>query len=136
MVFSIAIVTFFIISWFLAFVSTIRTIVSIENPSAHIVNSAEHSGTFYCGGLFKVCFIDSLINRESVTSNRDVKKHIETLPSSRKEVITELAFEQIKLSYIRDIKSIRQKWAYKFTTMWLASGFVLYVLNKLTILCT
>lgn len=129
---NIFIVLFFSLSWLFAFVSTIRAIISIENPSEHIINHSEQSGSFYCGGLFKLCFIDVIFNRNSVKAIKDVRKHTESLPSSENEIINELAFEQIKLSYIRDIKSIRQKWAYKFATLWLSSGFLIYALNKLT----
>ncbi|MCI5168216.1 MAG: hypothetical protein D3903_19545 [Candidatus Electrothrix sp. GM3_4] len=124
-------VTFFTMSWILAFISTIRTIISIENPSDHIINGEEQLGTFYCGGLFDVGFVDSLLNRKSVKANKDVRSYTECFPSSDEDIIQELVFEQMKLAYIRDIKSIRQKWAYRFTAMWLSSGLIVYLLNKI-----
>lgn len=133
---AIVLIAIFLLSWAAAFVSTIRAIVSIDNPSDHIVNSNDLSGSFYCGGLFDLGLIDSLINRESIRAGKDVNKHFDSLPTSPESIIKELSFEQIKLAYIRDIKSIRQKWAYKFTATWLLSGFMIYILNKLTMVCS
>lgn len=125
-----AIIVLFLTSWCLSFISLIRAIMSIENPSSHIVNSSDYSGSFYCGGLFPIKFIDSLINRGSITASKDVRRYVESLPSSEDEIVNELAFEQMKLAYIRDMKFIRQRWAYKFTIIWLLSGFTIYILNK------
>lgn len=114
------------LTWFLSLICAIRAVIAIDNPAKHIVNNDGHAGSFYSGGLYELTFFDSLFNRKTVTAKRDVKRHIEFLPQDANKIVEELAFEQMKISYIRDIKITRQKWAFKFTFLWLIIGFIIY----------
>lgn len=129
----LVVIAIFIFSWLLAFISSVSAIISIENPSRHVSCENICRGSFYQGGLFSLSFIDSILNRNNIISKKNIDECVATLPASDQEVIKELVFEQVKLAYIRDIKSIRQIWAYKLSIVWLISGFIIYITNKLTI---
>jgi hypothetical protein len=121
----------FLILWILAFICAVRAVISIENPSEHIVNSGDYTGFFYCGGMYQFGLLDSFFNRKNIKAVKDVKKHVDSLPISQQQINEELAFEQMKLAYIRDVKSIRQKWAYRFTILWLLDGCTIYFLSRI-----
>lgn len=118
------IVGLFIITWVMAFVSTIRAIMALDNPVKHIKMEEDCKGTFYSGGMYGLSLIDSFMNRKSIKAVCTLEQHIERLPNSDEKVIRELAFEQLKLAYIRDMKLNRLKWSIIFTMIWLFIGFI------------
>lgn len=122
-------VSLFIVFWLLAFVSAIRCLISIRNPNYHIKDSEKYKGSFYCGGTFDLTVFDALRNDKNRKSNYSVIENIERMPVTENELIEELSFEQLKLTYIRDIKTIRQNWSYKFVVFWLFLGFLIYIFS-------
>jgi hypothetical protein len=103
-----------LIFWFLAFLTAIRTVVAIDDPSEHILYKVKPTGSFYCRRLFDLKFIDAVFHSRSAISNRTVLQIADALPKDENELIQELAFEQMKLAYIRDLKLLRQKWSFVF----------------------
>jgi len=117
------------LSWIGAFGSAIRAIISIENPSRHISGVEDSDlGTFYLGGLFKVRFIDSFFNRKNLASKMSFTELFDRLPDSPDRIVKEMLYEQAKLAYIRDMKTVRQLWAFRFTFLWLLLGFLIYLI--------
>jgi len=123
----------FFIVWALSIFSLARGLSAIDNPANHIVNSSKHKGLFYGGGLFEFSLIDSFINRKVIKASKDVKSHLADLPSSQDEINEELAFEQMKLIYIRDIKIYRFKTGFNLACIWLTLGVSIFLISKLSL---
>lgn len=113
----------FYITWLLAFVASVRAIMAIHNPVLHINGSNFPNGTFYNGCQFKTNLFDVYFTRK-IKSSSTLDNYLTTFPKNIEEIKAELCFEQMKLTYIRDIKSIRLKWAYLFLVIWLVCGFI------------
>lgn len=112
----------FVVTWFLAFYCSFRTLSSISNPSTRIRKPCGARGTFYRGGEYAVGFWDVFVNRSKVVSKSTTQDVVESLPGDDGVLLCELAAEQLKVIYIRDIKIIRQQWAYKFAFAWIIAG--------------
>jgi len=123
--------SFFIIFgllWFITFCTTLNGLIGIDNPASHITGCAENlTGVFYCGGIFKFSFLDNLFNRRCICSTQSLENHIKMLPNSENDMLRELAFEQMKLAYIRHMKQSRHFWSYLLMLIWLIVGFCIYL---------
>lgn len=116
---------FFIFFWVVAILAFIRTIGALNNPENHILKtnrSYQSKGTFYGGSLFSLKFYDVFKNRD-IKSKKCVNDFILDMPNN-KNMENELAFEQMKLIYIREIKLIRLKYGIHFLTLWLGTGLI------------
>lgn len=120
----------FLFFWFLALASLVCAISAIDNPADHIVNSEKQKGSFYGGGLYHFCIVDSLLNRVAIKASKDVATFCQTIPCTSQEIECELVFEQMKLIYIRDLKAHRLKWGVKFASVWLALGVLIFVSSR------
>lgn len=109
--------------WLASFLVVVKGLFAIDNPSTHI-NGAGESGVFYSGDLFTTYkFRDNFFRRSDLLSKRTLPKHVEALPTTYSRLVEELAFEQMKLCYIRGLKIKRANAAYKFT------GFTVAILS-------
>jgi len=127
------IILMFVLLWVCAFYCALKGIVSIDGPSCHIPhNDNNHLGRFYRGGNFSFKIIDCFRNREKILAKESLENALEKLPKDAKQIIDELLFEQSKLIYIREIKSHRQKWAFRFNLYWLMIGALIYLTNILS----
>lgn len=120
----------FLLAWVLAIVSLVRGLGAIDNPAAHIVNANKATGVFYSGGLFRLRLWDVFVNSPVVSANKDITTFMENLPKTDKDVVRELAFEVMKVVYIREIKLLRLKWAYVFLSGWFVSGVSIYLISR------
>lgn len=126
-IFKCAIVVMCVILWILACVCTYRGIAAIDNPMNHIkVLNEQANGAFYSGGLYGRSLIDAIFNRSSVLSKKTFTEYCEDMPATDDQIFKELAFDKMKLAYIRDTKLLRQKWAFRFTICWIYIGFFIY----------
>jgi hypothetical protein len=114
----------FVLSWLVAFFCSFRTLSSISNPLMHIRQPCDATGAFYRGGEYIVSLRDVLANRTEPTSKSTVKDVVAALPGEEEAVLDELAAEQLKVVYIRDIKIIRQRWAYRVAFAWVLVGMI------------
>mgnify|MGYP001471599962 FL=1 len=121
----------FLVTWLLAFMSLVLTISAISNPASHIVNSNSQKGSFYGGKLFEFGWADMLLNRSTIRANKDIVAFYQDYPSTEDETILELAFEHLKLIYIRDIKLHRLRLSIKVLFVWPLLGFGIYFYSKL-----
>jgi hypothetical protein len=114
--------------WLLGFFSSFAGIAAISNPEKQVNkgNSDEHevNGVYYNAGHYKFNIIDSLFSRDKKAS-LTLKDHHDNF-AKQDNYSKELAFEQFKLTYIRDIKLKRQKTA-------LFSGVILFLLISFVI---
>jgi hypothetical protein len=117
----------FLVAWLLALGCLVLAISALDNPAAHIPNSRLFAGTFYGGGLFKLSWVDALINRPGIIATKNPAQLVAALPVSDQNILDELVFENMKLAYIRDIKMNRLKWALRFAMLWLSLGICIFL---------
>lgn len=120
----------FFLFWMLALTSLVMSISAIDNPAKHIASSSKFKGSFYGGGLYKFSFLDSIINRDTVKAEKDTSEFSKSIPSSEKEIESELIFEHMKIIYIREIKLLRLKYSYRFSVVWFTLGLIIYFISK------
>ncbi|MFW9880289.1 MAG: hypothetical protein ACFFG0_45020 [Candidatus Thorarchaeota archaeon] len=116
----------FVLFWGLAFIFTLRGLSSIDNSSKHI--DPVSLGTYHAQ-YFKFSFFDSLLIPGEKKPNRTINDILHFLPTNMEELQKELAFEQLKLSYICGIKIVRQKHAYLFLLLWMLTGSIIWWLS-------
>lgn len=124
----------FSLAWLSSFVAALMALISISNPRTHVKEPPENGGSYFRGGLFDFKFIDTFINRgwfkrNGPMSNCTVDDIIKVLPREKTDIIQELAFEQMKLAYIRDTKIFRQNAAYVSAAIWLSLGFLGWIIK-------
>ena len=96
----------FVIAWFSSLIFSFLCILSIDNPTNKVENDCNAKGIFYGAGLFKINY-QHLIFRKKLISTKSINRYATDFKFS--EFKKELIYEQMKLVYIRDIKSKRQK---------------------------
>lgn len=118
----VAIVTVF---WVAAYYLLFKSVASISSPSAHVVDGLPR-GYFYDSSLYSLKLIDGFFNFP-IRSNDSLDDYVVMIPSDDYGVIRELAFERMKLIYIRDVKIYRSSLCKKLTFLWMLFGVVLWV---------
>jgi len=126
----IAIGVAFFTAWFLALASLVRAIGAMGNPATHISGNSNVKGTYYGGGLYNFGIFDTLINRKKIIAKKDLVTFVNDLPSLEEDIVRELAFEQMKVVYIRDIKANRLKWGVRFCVVWLMLGSTIFLTSR------
>ncbi|WP_319231936.1 hypothetical protein [Draconibacterium orientale] len=122
----------FVITWLLSLIFSILCILSIENPASKIVNDCNAKGIFYGAGLFKINY-RYLLFRKKLVSTKSISDYSKDF--KLKEIKKELVYEQMKLTFIRDVKSKRQKIALISATLSILIGVLswLFVLIEYNI---
>lgn len=118
-----ALIMLFFVTWLVAFVAAMRSVMAIHNPKSHITLIDCPNGTFYNGGLYDLGVCDAFVSRD-ITSKVSLEDYVNKLPDTINAIKQELVFEQMKLAYIRDMKAVRLKWAYILVVVWLTCGFL------------
>lgn len=101
-----------IISWYCAFMFSFMGMFSISNPSKKIRNSG-NLGKFFNPNQFGIS-IFQVIWPKSVYSKATMAQVLKKSHLTEKEILKELVFEQMKLSFVRDLKMKRQNLAIIF----------------------
>lgn len=113
------------VSWLISLMSSIKTVYVIDNPSNHI-KSSNVNGFYYSGDIFDL----NTFSFRGATANKTVEEYIQELKKDWM-VTRELAFEQMKLVYIRDIKMKFQRIAIKSLISFILFGVVSWLIEKL-----
>ena len=122
----------FLISWLLSLIFSILCILSIDNPTNKIENDCNAKGLFYGSDLFKINY-QYLLFRKKISSTKSISNYSKELKFS--VLKKELVYEQMKLAFIRDVKSKRQKIALISAFISIIIGLIswLFVLLKYNI---
>jgi len=115
-----------IILWFISLYLLFKTIVSISNPAEQI-GGDKPSGAFYGASLFPLSKIDYFFNFP-IKSKKDINEYVKLIPSNEDDLVKELSFEKIKLTYIREIKIHRSNLLFRATFYWLFCGSLSWAL--------
>jgi len=121
-------VTIFI--WGTSIFILFKTIVGISSPATHILGFENQKGIFYMPALFKFSWIDRLYNSK-VQSKMNIEDMTIDIPKDYDEIIKELTFEKMKLSYIRDIKLERSTSCFYLTFSWIVLGGITTIWSKI-----
>ena len=120
----------FFLTWILSVFSLVRALSAIDNPAIHIINSGKYRGSFYGGGLYIFGLWDAFFNRPMIKASKDVGTIVSEAPDTKDQIIEELAFEQLKLVYIRDIKLFRLETGINLALVWLGVGVISFLYSK------
>jgi hypothetical protein len=128
---SLVIMIVFYLFWALAFFTTFKGIMTVQNPRKHIKKNLKFekslSGSFYRKHLYKFNFLNLIFTGLNKSGFKNLEELYENLPKNNDLIIKELLFEQTKLAYVRDIKTLRQAFAFRFTFVWVILIFVIYM---------
>jgi len=114
-------------SWVMAVLCYARSIGAISSPNQHILNGNTSNGAFYGPGIYSLSLLDTVVNRKAVVSAIDPSTHLQKMPATRDDIEREMAFEHLKLIYIRDIKLHRLSWGFRFSAVAATIGSLLFV---------
>ena len=105
-----ALATIILAIWLLTVVILLLALSVIDSPSKHINDSTDQKGLYFNAGLFKFNLFNIFwrTNNFSKKSVQDYKNEIE---DTTLDISKELAFEHLKLIYIRDLKIFRLRHA-------------------------
>ena len=95
--------------WLVAVLILLAALSAFGNPSKHINDGYAQKGYYYGGGVFKFNLINGFI-RTDIRANRTVSSYVDELQENF-SFLDELAFEHLKLIYIRDLKLYRLKFS-------------------------
>lgn len=116
-----------ILLWVISFYTLFKTVQSISDPSEHIEGD-KPAGVFYSPMLFKQSLVDYFFNFPNKSEKR-IEDYVESIPSDKNDIIKELAFEKMKLTYIRDIKIYRLSLCIQSSFGWVLLGCITWSLN-------
>lgn len=112
--------------WLLAVLILLAALSAIDNPSKHINDGYAQKGTYYGGGLFTFNLINGFF-RTDIRTSKTVQSYSDELNDSNFPYIKELAFEHLKLIYIRDLKLYRLKFAVTLIATLITIGSVTFL---------
>lgn len=121
------IVLIFSISWLISIAAALRTLLHIDNPAKHVAGD-KPSGVFYSPALFRVSLLDVFFPAR-LDSALQFSAFFSSLPSGEEQVCRELAFELMKLIYIRTVKLKRAFIAYTSFSAWILAGGGIWVVT-------
>ena len=119
--------TLAIISYGIGILLSVLTLSGIGASHYHATGT-EHFNTFYAAGMFRLNFIDALFRRKEVRSTMTVEKFVAEIPKTCDRMLLDIAAEIMQLAYIRDLKILRQRYAFLFTGIAFLLGFIGFAL--------
>ena len=129
-----SLISIFVIFWLIAIFCNIRVLSGRINSLKHIPGLVKGTtGSFYLGGLYNLNWVTWIHVSKKIRAKRTHKDVVSKLPQNIDEIISELAFEQMKLAFIRDVKMKGHRVAWFTTMLWLYSGAALFIIYKITV---
>lgn len=117
--------------WAFCIYVLIKALAALDNPASHVINSSGQAGSFYSGGLYTFSLLDSFMNREVIKASRDISHQLGLVPNNPQDIAGELVFEQLKLTYIRDIKIHRFNMGARVSAFWVFLGAISFIVSKI-----
>jgi hypothetical protein len=115
-------------TWFIAIFFCYRVLTAVLNPSEKISGAERPPGTFFGASQFKFNTITALFWKGFPKIKPALEGFYRELPASNSAVSKELAFEQLKLFYIRDIKALRLRFAFQAAFCCLTLSAIVWLL--------
>lgn len=111
--------------WLVSFLVLFRAISSIGNPAERI-DGAPKTNTYFMPELFDLG-LWSAIRNPGCISRRSLDEILESVPMSEEDIQCELMFENMKMSYIRDLKTKRANVCIGLIAVWVIAGGALWI---------
>ena len=105
-----ALATIILAIWLLTVVILLLALSVIDSPSKHINDSTDQKGLYFNAGLFKFNLLN-IVWRSNNFSKKSVQDYKNEIDDTTLDISKELAFEHLKLIYIRDLKLFRLRHA-------------------------
>lgn len=121
----------FILLWVLGFIQALIVLIAIDNPHFHINGGIPNNhATFFPLYLFPFTLKDLLFKNEKLSS-RSYMEHLDIIEKyDSPDIVKQLTYEQMKLTYIAALKLARSKYVYFFTIIWsIFAGAILIISN-------
>jgi len=96
--------------WLVTVLILLSALSAIDNPSKHIADNVNQKGLYFGGGLFKFNLFN-LFWRTKSFATKSVQSYKNEIEDSSLDISKELAYEHLKLIYIRDLKIFRLRYA-------------------------
>jgi hypothetical protein len=119
--------TLAIISYGIGILLSVLTLSGIGGSHNHATGTG-HFNTFYAAAMFRLNFIDALFRRREIRSSMSVEKFVDEIPKTCDRMLLDIAAEIMQLAYIRDLKILRQRYAFLFTGIAFLLGFIGFAL--------
>lgn len=129
--FGLVVVICAVTTWLLAIIMQFITISAIIDPQKKIQSPTGVEGSFFAGGLYSFNFVEAICG-SNVLSKNSLDEQIALLPKDHDQIIRELTFERMKLSFILALKSKRSRFSNMFTLIWLISSAILCIVDRVT----
>lgn len=109
--------------WVLSVVFLFLCLKPVINLGQYI-NGEVLSGCFYTGGVPPVG-VRNIFSMKGIKSTVTIKQYLELIPQNDEELLSELTFEKMKVSIIRNVKTLRINWCAYMTILWLISSMII-----------
>lgn len=119
----------FVVSWLISALAAFKTLSRIQNPTSQITGNLP-TGRFYSGDLFSITPGQAILN-DPVVARPDFDFFFKSLPETSLELRRELAFELMKVVFIRSVKMARINIAYTSFACWTVIGGLIWILTLL-----
>jgi hypothetical protein len=124
------VICIFALSWGAGFAAALRTFLHVDNPAEHI-SGERPPGRFYNADLFRLSAW-SIFFSPRTDSTLQFNAFFAQLPASDEACRKELAYELMKLVYIRSVKMKRAYMTYSAFWTWIVSGGCLWTYHLAT----
>lgn len=120
-----------IVTWFGAFLTALKTLAPV-NAAHQFVGGSKPPGRFFSGDAFHFSFVDAITSPNAQSAAVQFDRFRDSLPVKPDAIRDELAFEMLKLVFIRSIKAARAKLLYQLYLGWVVFGGVIWGAQVIT----
>lgn len=111
--------------WALSVVALFAAVGAVSPPASH-VKGAPKTGIYHGAGFFTLGLIDVFFNFP-IKSKYSIAEVHSIVPSEEQGLESELVYELLKVSYIRDVKIYRFMFSLRCTFLWVALATLLMI---------
>ncbi|MGC3818755.1 hypothetical protein [Acinetobacter sp. G11] len=126
-----ALATIILAIWLLTVIILLLALSVIDSPSKHINDSTDQKGLYFNTGLFKFNLFN-IFWRTDNFSKKSVQDYKNEIEDTTLDISKELAFEHLKLIYIRDLKIFRLRHAVVLIFILIIVGSISFIVTPNT----
>lgn len=121
--------------WIMSVIFLFLGLLPIQNIKSRFCGQSNFaSDSYYDGGAPLVRIFESIsIYIFRIRFSKTLDEYIDSLPNSESEIIATLAYEKMKISFVRNIKLSRAAACTYFTLAWLSLGSFLTIIYSFNI---
>ncbi|HCD1132057.1 TPA: hypothetical protein JD648_RS04580 [Morganella morganii] len=112
--------------WLLSVFFLFKSLSAITDIKKHMIGEIPND-TFFKGGMPNLG-IRNLFSISDVRAEQSPKEYLDDIPKNEDEILLALAHEKMKVSLIRNVKTLRVNVCTNLTLVWLSLGMFLSVM--------